>query len=135
MPVRWHVEKRWTLSRSRCESDHSSGRCFQRDGKTGGIHSGETRCVRILLLQVGSGPDVVVAAAVIEVNGGLLAAVFDDSSDCLPIRMTEMIAVRRQQVMTAIQQLEQIGAEIVLAAMVRNLECVDLEPLDRKSVV
>src|SRR5204862_3934388 len=72
------------------------------------------RSVAIPLLQVGSRPHVVVARPVIEMEHRMLAAVLDDARYRLSIGMTEVIAVRRHAIGLAVEELQELGAQIVL---------------------
>src|SRR5690349_10965805 len=90
---------------------------------------GKVRGIRVLLLQPCLAPHLVVVRAIVEVQRWTLAAVLDDAGDGLPIRMIEVIAVGRQQIARTRDQVQQLVAEIVLAAVMRNLERIELQPL------
>src|SRR5437867_1520696 len=84
--------------------------------------------VSIPRLKVLARPDLVVPAPVVEVQRRTRAAVLDDASDGLPIGMAEMVAVSRNDVPWAIEELKELRAHVVLACVMRDLERIDLQP-------
>ena len=135
----------WTrLTRSRCEAGQrrrgsvrgrveSTAEHWHDDARTIGRRI--VRGIRVLLLQVLTSPHLVVARPVIEVERRPRSAVLENACDRLPIRMREVVAVGREDVVPAVERLNQLRADVVLAPVVGHLEDVHLQLVRRVRVI
>src|SRR5215471_12428146 len=66
---------------------------------------------------------------VVEIQFRLGSTVLDDSGDTFRVRMMEDLTVRADKIHAAVQFFDEAYRIVILAAMMRNLEGIDLELL------
>ena len=85
--------------------------------------------VSVLSLKFRVVPHFRAITGVIEIKLGVRSTVLDDPGDALRIRVVKNLSICADQVEAAVQLLDQAGSVVVLAAVMRHFESVDLKPL------